>query len=99
MTIALRQYKKVYNEALLELLKDGFVPSHEDIVLFAGTRLPTIGEEISSIFKFRQQSANSVFDIISNNTSINDIDTDLTLLYEELLHLETLNINKVLKYV
>jgi hypothetical protein len=96
MTIALRQYKKVYNEALLELLKDGFVPSHEDIVLSAGTRLPTVGEEISSIFKFRQQSANSVFDIISNNISINDIDTDLTLLYEELLHLETLNTNKVL---
>lgn len=96
MTIALRQYKKVYDETLLKLLKDGYVPSHEDIITAAGNRLPTVGQDISSIFKFRQQSANSVFDIISNNRSIEDIDTDITLLYEELLHLETLNTSKVL---
>lgn len=96
MTIALRQYKKVYSDVLLEFLKEGNVPSHEDIVFKAGADLPVVGADVAAIFKYRQQATKSVFDIAIHNKSIKDIDTDLTILYEELIELESLNINKVL---
>ena len=96
MTIALRQYKKVYNDVMLEFLKDGTIPSHEDIVFRAGEDLPSVGADISSIFKYRQQAANAVFDIIIHNKSIKDIDTDLSILYAELIEIESLNVNKML---
>ena len=84
MTIILRQYKKVYDRTLLEFLKNGSVPSHEDIVARAGTDLPDISTSFKPVFKFRPQTKSAVFDINLHNKSVKDIKLDLDVLFEEL---------------
>lgn len=88
MSIILRQYKKVYDRVLLEFLKNGTVPTHQDIVERAGTDLPNIGSEFKPVFQYRPQIRDAVFDIVLHNKSVEDIALDLEVLFEELTEVQ-----------
>ena len=96
MSIALRQYKKVYDKVLLEFLKEGSIPSHQDIVARGGTSLHLATGSLTPVFEYRPQSKNSVFDIVLHNKSVQNIQTDLQILFEELTEVQNNALSRLL---
>lgn len=96
MTIALRQYQTVYNKHLLAILKDGKVPSLEEVLARAGDELPAVNQPVKPIYKYRPQAASSIFDIDYYNKAVANILADLKILFEELSDIEVNNIQRIL---
>jgi hypothetical protein len=96
MSLALRQYQRIYHETLVEFLKEGKVPSFSDITHRAGNRLPNSAAPVEPIYSFVPQTASSVFDIIIYNRAIKDIRTDLDLLFNEINEIQLNNIKRIL---
>jgi len=96
MSIALRQYREIYNKYLLEYLKEGKVPSFEEVVARAGSDLPKIDQPAAPLYFYKPQPANSVFDIDMYNKSMSHILTDLKILFAELTEIELNNIQRIL---
>jgi hypothetical protein len=96
MAISLRQFNKVYSRHLLEFLKEGIIPSFDDVVLRAGEDLPDLNEPDQPIYKYIPQTSRGVFDIILFNRAMQNILLDLGLLFEEATDIQTVNIQRVL---
>lgn len=96
MTILLRQYREIYERTLLEFLKEGIVPSHTDIIARAGGKLPNVSSPLAPVYRYKPQTANAVFDINLYNEAINDISTDLKVLFEELGSMNQDNIKRIM---
>lgn len=96
MSIALRQYREIYNRYLLEYLKEGKVPSFEEVVARAGSDLPKIDQPAAPLYFYKPQPANSVFDIDMYNKAMSHILTDLKILFAELTEIELNNIQRIL---
>lgn len=94
--IALRQYQKIYNKHLLSLLKEGRIPTFEEVVSRAGNELPSPDKTAGPIYKYLPQTAKSVFDIDNYNRAISQIKTDLEVIFEELNDIEINNIQRIL---
>lgn len=98
MSLSLKQYDKVYNYFLLQLLKKGKVPSFEEVTSLAGDMLPDPTNPDTSIYKYKPQLPDSVFDHKRYNKSIDEINFDLEVLFETLKDIRLKNINKLLYY-
>jgi len=96
MSIALRQYQKIYSKYLLTILKEGRIPTFEEVVSRAGSELPSPDKAVGPIYKYLPQAANTVFDIDNYNRAIYQIKTDLEIAFEELSNIEINNIQRIL---
>ena len=96
MVISIRQYSKVYDKFFLEILKEGRIPSIDEVNQRAGDYLPTIGDPVKPIYKFKVQNARSVFDRALYNEFIDKVKFDLEILFEELGEIELKNIQRIL---
>jgi len=96
MVISIRQYSEVYNKFFLEILKEGRIPSIDEVNKRAGDYLPNIGEPVKPIYKFKAQNASSVFDRVLYNEFIDKVKFDLEILFEELGEIELKNIQRIL---
>lgn len=96
MTLSVRQFQKQYNKYLLELLKDGKLPTFDEVVARARNRLPDTSTTLASIYTYVPQTAKSVFDINLYNQAVDDIHQDISLLNEELTSIEVSNIQRML---
>lgn len=96
MAISLRQFRRVYNKYLLEFLKEGKVPSFEDVSLRAGDDLPDPEKPNEPINQFIPQGAEVIFDINIYNKAILDIAMDLDILYEESTDIELANVQRIM---
>jgi len=95
MTIALRQYNKVYEKVLLSFLKNGKIPTFQDVVAEAGDDLPSVDSSVEPVFKYRPQSENSVFDIALYNKAVRSIKTDLEILFDETGQVQINNLRRI----
>jgi hypothetical protein len=96
VTVSIRQYQKVYNKVLLTILKEGRVPTFDEVVQTAGDFLPDPGEPIQPTYKYIPQLRNQVFDINIYNEAVERIKTDLEVLFEENTFIGINNIQRVL---
>lgn len=96
MTLSVRQFQKLYNKYLLEILKDGKIPSFDEVATRARNRLPDTSTTLSSIYTYVPQTSKSVFDIKLYNRAMDDILEDVSLLNEELTSIEVSNIQRML---
>ena len=94
--INVRQYQKIYNKFLLELLKLGFIPSQNDVIQRGGQDLPDISDNNAPLYKFKPQGRNQVFDTVLYNKSIEKIHMDLELLFEEMDEITKANVKRIL---
>src|SRR5688572_25382851 len=95
MSLAIKQYQKIYNKVLLSLLKEGKIPSFEDILQTAGSRLPNPGEALRPTYTYTPQTPNAIFDIDIYNAAVVSIMDDLELAFEELHNIEDGNIQRI----
>jgi hypothetical protein len=96
MAISLRQYNRIYNKHLLKLLKDGVIPTFDEVVTSAGQELPNTADQAGPIYKYKPQVANGVFDIGLYNRAVRAISDDLNTLFEELTEIDIVNVQRVL---
>lgn len=96
MTIAIRQYREIYNKYLLMFLKEGRVPSFDEVIERAGSELPNLDQPATPLYGYIPQAADSVFDIHLYNRSVDNILTDLKVLFSELTDIEVSNIQRIL---
>ena len=96
MTLVTRKYQKVYDKIFREILKEGRVPSHADVVQRAGDSLPDLSKTDEPIYKYRPQNRGEVFDIVYYNNAIESIKSDLELLFSEKTEISRKNITRTL---
>jgi len=96
MAISIKQYQYNYNRFLLEILKEGKVPTFEDVVQRAGNRLPSPDRPATPGFEYIPQSEGSVFDIINYNKAVDNILSDLKILFSELTDIEIASLQRML---
>ena len=96
MTIAIRQYQRVYNDILLSILKDGRIPEFEEVVETGIGRLPVLGQPLGPIHQFIPQTPDSVFDVDRYNQAVEDILLDLQIAFEELYDIENKSVERIL---
>jgi len=96
MTLSLRQYQRVYDRFLLEFLREGKVPTFDEVLVRAGDELPDPSKPIAPIYQFTPQTKRAVFDILNHNRSVRNIKTDLELLFDELNQIQLQNITRII---
>jgi hypothetical protein len=96
MTISVRQFDKVYNKFLLQFLKEGTIPSYNDVVLRAGDELPGTDKPNDPIYRYIPQAYGEVFDIDLYNRLLSQILLDLEVLFEETTAINRINIQRIL---
>jgi len=96
MTIALRQYREIYNKYLLLFLKEGRIPSLDEVVARAGSDLPNVDQPAVPLYSYIPQASNSIFDIHLYNKAIDNILLDLKIVFAELSEVELSNIQRIL---
>lgn len=96
MSLSLKQYQAVYNKHLLAILKEGKIPSFEEVVARAGKELPSMDAPISPVYKYIPQAEKTVFDIDLYNRSVNAILSDIKILFDELTEIEFNNIRRII---
>lgn len=95
MTLSTTQFNKIYERFLLLFLKEGIVPTYQDVISRAGDAIPDATEPSKPLFKFVPQLP-AVFDIDTYNTKTEDILLDLQILFDELTLVNRANITRIL---
>ncbi|RMG74282.1 MAG: hypothetical protein D6710_01830 [Nitrospirae bacterium] len=96
MTVSLRQYNKIYNKYLLQFLKDGKIPTFNQVVVAAGDELPNVDTPFKPVYKYIPQLKKAVFDITNYNKAVDSIALDLTILFEELATIQITNTKRII---
>jgi hypothetical protein len=96
MAISVRQFELVYSKFFERFIKEGEIPSFQDVVNAAGSELPSATDIDEPIYKYMPQVGSSLFDMVLFNKLIQHIAMDLGLLFEEVSDVQRKNIERVL---
>jgi hypothetical protein len=96
MVLSLNQFRVVYDKFLLEFLKEGVVPSFDDVVSRAGDELPSTTTPNAPITRYIPQTSDSVFDIVLFNKHMETILMDLGILFDEANQIQINNSKRIL---